>query len=354
MTADIGRLWDEGEVLKDQGEFHQAILKYQRAKNLLIVESKKMYAPGKPGSSSSAPKVLGEIMEKLTVSIDRVLGVLGKNPILVLGLSRGYTQADVKKCYRKMALKYHPDKNSDCDSSCLFTLIQAAYERVLPGAPAEKASAHTQFPSHMYKDSPEHFARHHPHGQPTSGAGSNVKPPGGGLHSKFFTKRSDSTTSQETPRAPQQSTSAKVPPTSAAGARKRAPPSTSSTKRPSTPSAASASNVSSMSTEELRESIRIFGFTGVEKMNREQLLKKMLAIKAYMDRQKESAAKEGGSDSDASGSTKAGPPSGDAKGRGYWARHWEDEIRRGLGDDKRGDIKKVSSTYIILFSVLSC
>ena len=105
-TAEIGRLWEEGESLKDAGDFHQAILKYQRAKNILVTESKSVY--DKNGSASQSKKVLGEIMDKLTFSIDRVMDVLNKNPILVLGLSRGYTQSEVKKNYRKLALKYHP------------------------------------------------------------------------------------------------------------------------------------------------------------------------------------------------------------------------------------------------------
>lgn len=96
------------------------------------------------------------------------------------------------------------DKNTDCDSSCLFTLIQAAYERVLPGAPVEKdttASANHQFPSHMYKDHHEHHTRHHPHGTSDRSSTNNNsnnnnpsapqgKPPGGtGFHSKFFNEK---------------------------------------------------------------------------------------------------------------------------------------------------------------------
>lgn len=336
MSAEVGRLWEEGESLKDLGEFHQAVIRYQRAKNLLILDSKKMYDIDKPGSSSQAPKVLGEIMERLTGSTELVLGVLSKNPILVLGLSRGYTQSDVKKSYRKMALKYHPDKNTDCDSSCLFTLIQAAYERVLPGAPEDSNVAHNQFPGHMYKDSPEHFTRHHPHAQPaqsSSGKSANTdRHPGAGLHSSFFKKRSDSSNSAGEPsKAPSSASAQQRPPSTAA------PPS----KKPTV--ATSASNVSTMSTEELRESIRIFGFTGVDKMNREQLLKKMLAIKAYMERQK-AAEKEAETDCTKSGSGKStGEPS---KGHGYWARHWEEEIRKDMSGDKRPDVKKVGTGHL--------
>lgn len=58
---------------------------------------------------TKASRLLGEIMEKLQASIGKATEVLASNPTLALQLPvRGYSKVDVKKAYRKHALKYHP------------------------------------------------------------------------------------------------------------------------------------------------------------------------------------------------------------------------------------------------------
>lgn len=57
----------------------------------------------------------------------------------VLGVERDAGDDEIKKCYRKLALKWHPDKNTDNseESTRVFTEIQQAYEVLID--PQERA-----------------------------------------------------------------------------------------------------------------------------------------------------------------------------------------------------------------------
>ena len=46
----------------------------------------------------------------------------------MLGVSPRATSAEIKKAYRKIAKKYHPDVNPDPDASKIFTDVGNAYE----------------------------------------------------------------------------------------------------------------------------------------------------------------------------------------------------------------------------------
>ncbi|XP_061887967.1 dnaJ homolog subfamily B member 5-like [Entelurus aequoreus] len=52
----------------------------------------------------------------------------GKDFYKVLGVSQDSNEDELKKAYRKMALKFHPDKNSEADAEDRFKEIAEAYE----------------------------------------------------------------------------------------------------------------------------------------------------------------------------------------------------------------------------------
>src|SRR6478752_5179581 len=61
----------------------------------------------------------------------------------VLGIARGASEADVKKAYRKLARKLHPDVNpGDTTAQKRFQEVQEAYEVLQDG---EKRKAYDRF-----------------------------------------------------------------------------------------------------------------------------------------------------------------------------------------------------------------
>lgn len=54
-----------------------------------------------------------------------------QDPYIILGLSPGATGKQIKKAYRRLAMKFHPDKNQDDpEAEKKFKQIQRAYERL--------------------------------------------------------------------------------------------------------------------------------------------------------------------------------------------------------------------------------
>ena len=53
---------------------------------------------------------------------------MGRDFYQILGVQRGASEDEIKKAYRKMALKYHPDKNKSPGAEEKFKEIALAYE----------------------------------------------------------------------------------------------------------------------------------------------------------------------------------------------------------------------------------
>ena len=58
---------------------------------------------------------------------------MGRDFYKILGVSRNATEDELKKAYRKLALKYHPDKNQDPGAEEKFKEIAEAYEVLSDG-----------------------------------------------------------------------------------------------------------------------------------------------------------------------------------------------------------------------------
>ena len=53
---------------------------------------------------------------------------MGKDYYKILGIAKVASEDDVRKAYRKMALKFHPDKNKSAGAEEKFKEIAEAYE----------------------------------------------------------------------------------------------------------------------------------------------------------------------------------------------------------------------------------
>jgi len=53
---------------------------------------------------------------------------MGRDFYKILGISRGASDDEIKKAYRKMAVKWHPDKNKTPEAEEKFKEVAMAYE----------------------------------------------------------------------------------------------------------------------------------------------------------------------------------------------------------------------------------
>eukprot|EP00240_Pyramimonas_obovata_P004210 CAMPEP_0118940246 /NCGR_PEP_ID=MMETSP1169-20130426/30931_1 /TAXON_ID=36882 /ORGANISM="Pyramimonas obovata, Strain CCMP722" /LENGTH=373 /DNA_ID=CAMNT_0006884685 /DNA_START=153 /DNA_END=1270 /DNA_ORIENTATION=+ len=76
----------------------------------------------------STAKLLRWLLIALVATCCVVSVLAEKDPYKVLGVSRSATETEIKKAHKKLAIKYHPDKNPSKDAQDKFVEIVHAYE----------------------------------------------------------------------------------------------------------------------------------------------------------------------------------------------------------------------------------
>jgi hypothetical protein len=344
-VSKIKELWQNGEQLSTSGKHPDALLNFARAKALLLIESKKLLGSNESvhinnnsvtNSGTTNSKLMGDILTKLTTSINRDIKLINANPVHALGLvsdtvttytyplcstfiflalleysmqcniisvslpmgqsfkeltlriiwllclpsipslspqTRGFSKADVKKAHRKAALKYHPDKNPDCDTAGIFSAIQSSYEKLSAtldegpgpsaGGESRRSTSNKAYQDFDAQDGSRYsqFKTHKDLGRRGTSSSNYKAPPRNAKPSPYEFDQTRTASSR------QQAGAAR--PVNTGGR----------------PGATSASKVSGLTTEHLRVLLKQFGFaeTGVDRMDRGELIKKYLAVSSHVE-----------------------------------------------------------------------
>lgn len=80
--------------------------------------------------------------------------VIAKDYYEILGLKKGATDREIKKAFRKLALKYHPDKNKSKKAEEKFREIAEAYDIL---SDPDKKAKYDKFGDGAFKEGHEHF-----------------------------------------------------------------------------------------------------------------------------------------------------------------------------------------------------
>jgi hypothetical protein len=80
------------------------------------------------------PAKLMDLMRQMGVDFSQLPGMAGQQPVFdpyqILGLDKSASDDEVKKRYRKLINKLHPDKSGTPGTSFLLQMVLAAYEMI--------------------------------------------------------------------------------------------------------------------------------------------------------------------------------------------------------------------------------
>ncbi|KAJ8613509.1 hypothetical protein CTAYLR_002185 [Chrysophaeum taylorii] len=155
MDGTAGEVWVSALALSEEGRIHQAVFEFESVATDL---ERQLAAASRAASTQRVQALLVELLGKLHQEIEAHLAFLRGNLFAALEIPPTATTAEVKKAYRALALRYHPDKSGV--SPKLFTIVQQAYEtlsdparrrRYAPDKSAQEWASYRQRHAHQLR-----------------------------------------------------------------------------------------------------------------------------------------------------------------------------------------------------------